>query len=575
VNEPIAHSGVWALALIMIVAASWLVYRYLAPKTWREWAGAGLVQAFIIALYAEMYGFPLTIYLLVRFFGLDRTHLNANLWSTLIGAGETGMLVSMVLGYGLVFVGIGLFIQGWRELYRAQKEKRLATDGLYGLVRHPQYTGLFVGLFGEGVVHWPTVFSVGLFPLIVLAYVLLARSEERRMVTAYGEAYRGYRLRVPMFWPRWGHWRQLVEGARMSDEGESSHALDGDAHSDERPRVRTWRPGDHQAPPGTRGYMTPLYILPFDHRASFERGLFGWSGTLGVEQTARIVAAKRVIYDGFVAAVAGGVPKAHAGILVDEQFGAAILADASRTGFITCASVEKSGQEEFDFEFGDEFARHIENVAPTFAKVLVRYHPDGDAVMNRRQAGRLRRLSEYLEGSPSKYMFELLVPATRTDLHAFGGKALDYDRRLLPWLMTRAIRELQNAGVEPDVWKIEGLDRPEDDARIVETVRRDGRGDVGCIVLGRGESDPHVRTWLATAATVPGFIGVAVGRTTFWEPLVALRDGTISRETAVAEIARRYRQWVDVFTQSRGAARSPDFTPRTPSTEVLLVGRTQ
>src|SRR3990167_7426086 len=138
-NETIEHSGVWGIAAIMIVIASWVLYRYLAPKTWREWAGAGLVQAFIIALYAEMYGFPLTIYLLVRFFGLDRTVLNANLWSTLLGMGETGMLISMVFGYTLLFGGIGLFAEGWRELYQARKENRLATDGLYGLVRHPQY----------------------------------------------------------------------------------------------------------------------------------------------------------------------------------------------------------------------------------------------------------------------------------------------------------------------------------------------------------------------------------------------------------------------------------------------------
>lgn len=216
-NLHFAHSGVWPLAVIMIVVASWLFYRYFAPKNWREWAGAGLVQAFIIALYAEMYGFPLTIYLLVRFFGLDRKYLNANLWSTLLGFGETGMMISMIFGYVLLFLGIGLFAQGWRELYCAHQQKRLATDGLYGLVRHPQYTGLFIGLFGEGVVHWPTLFSVSLFPIIVLAYVLLARSEEQRMVAQFGEAYRAYQRRVPMFIPRWGTWRQAVDASKISD----------------------------------------------------------------------------------------------------------------------------------------------------------------------------------------------------------------------------------------------------------------------------------------------------------------------------------------------------------------------
>lgn len=226
-NQQFAHSGVWALAVIMIVVVSWLFYRYFAPKNWREWAGAGLVQAFIIALYAEMYGFPLTIYLLVRFWGLDRKYLNANLWSTLLGIGETGMMISMIVGYVSVFIGIGLFAQGWRELYKAHEQKRLATDGLYGLVRHPQYTGLFIGLFGEGVVHWPTLFSVGLFPLIVLAYVLLARSEERRMVEQFGNAYVTYQRQVPMFIPRWGHWRQLVDASKISDEGEQARS----AHS--------------------------------------------------------------------------------------------------------------------------------------------------------------------------------------------------------------------------------------------------------------------------------------------------------------------------------------------------------
>ncbi len=218
--EQIAHSGAWAVAIIMIVVASWIFYRYLAPKTWREWAGAGLVQAFIIALYAEMYGFPLTIYLLVRWFGLDRTYVNANLWSTLLGLGETGMMISMVLGYALLFLGIGLFAQGWRELYRAHQQRRLVTDGLYGLVRHPQYLGLFIALFGEGVVHWPTLVSVGLFPVIVLAYVMLARKEERRVVEEFGEQYRAYQRRVPMFIPRWGQWRQLVDRSSVSDKAE-------------------------------------------------------------------------------------------------------------------------------------------------------------------------------------------------------------------------------------------------------------------------------------------------------------------------------------------------------------------
>ncbi|MEP6574492.1 MAG: DUF2090 domain-containing protein [Gemmatimonadota bacterium] len=301
----------------------------------------------------------------------------------------------------------------------------------------------------------------------------------------------------------------------------------------------------------TLGYSRPLYILPFDHRASFENGMFGWSGALIREQIERISAAKRVIYEGFAAAVAGGVPKERAGILVDEQFGTAILRDARASGYITSTPAETSGQEEFDFEFGADFARHIEAIAPTFAKVLVRYNPGGDSALNRRQAARLRRLSEYLDRSPSKYLFELLVPATAAQLHSLGRDPMAYDRELRPSLMVRAIHELQDAGVEPDVWKVEGLDHREDYERIVEAARRDGRRDVGCIVLGRGENEHHVRVWLAMAAAVPGFIGFAVGRTTFWDPLVSLRDEKITREAAVAEVARRYRRWVDVFEEGR------------------------
>ena len=304
----------------------------------------------------------------------------------------------------------------------------------------------------------------------------------------------------------------------------------------------------------TLGFDRDLYVLPFDHRGSFETRMFGWEEPLTPEQTAKIADAKRVVYDGFRAAVAAGVPKEKAGILVDEQFGAAILRDAAVEGYATACPAEKSGQAEFDFEYGDDFARHIEAFDPTLCKVLVRYNPEGDQALNRRQADRLRRLSQYLRAKGrSRFMFELLVPAEEAQLTRLSGDKKAYDLELRPGLMVGAIDELQDAGVEPNVWKIEGLDRREDCERIVAAARRGGRDGVGCIVLGRGENEAKVREWLTTAAGVRGFIGFAVGRTDFWAPLVGWRTKKTTRESAVAEIARRFREFVDIFEKARAA----------------------
>ena len=302
------------------------------------------------------------------------------------------------------------------------------------------------------------------------------------------------------------------------------------------------------------GYDKPLYIQPFDHRGSFQTKMFGWKGTLTPEQTAEIAAAKQVIYDGFKDAVAAGVPKEKAGILVDEQFGAAILRDAKAHGYTTACPAEKSGQDEFDFEYGEEFAKHIEAMDPTFTKVLVRYNPEGDVTLNRQQSARLKRLSDYLHSESHRlFMFELLVPPEKAQLDRVNGDKHAYDVEVRPGLMVGAIEQLQDAGVEADVWKIEGLDRREDCERVVAVAHRKGRDKVGCIILGRGENDKKVYEWLTTAAKVPGFIGFAVGRTVFWEPLIDWRAKKITREAAVTEISRRYRRLVETFENARAS----------------------
>ena len=303
-----------------------------------------------------------------------------------------------------------------------------------------------------------------------------------------------------------------------------------------------------------RGYDRALYIQPFDHRGSFQTKLFGWKPPLSDAQTAEIAGAKQIIYEGFQSALVAGVPKEKAGILVDEQFGAAILKQATAENIVTACPAEKSGQKEFDFEYGEDFARHIEAFDPTFCKVLVRYNPEGDRALNRRQAARLKRLSGFLAAkNRSRFMFELLVPAEKAQLDKLKGDQKTYDRELRPSLMVEAISELQDAGVDPDLWKVEGLDRREDCQRIVAAARAGGRDQVGCIILGGGEDDRKVRDWLGIAAEVPGFIGFAVGRTVFWDPLVAWRAKKATREQAVAEIAARYREFVDVFEGRRAS----------------------
>lgn len=295
------------------------------------------------------------------------------------------------------------------------------------------------------------------------------------------------------------------------------------------------------------GYNRPLYLLPFDHRHSYITGMFHFHPPLTAEQRAAVTDSKHVIYEGFRKAVATGLPRERAGILVDEEFGADILRDAAEHGYVTALSTETSGSEEFEFEYGDAFAAHIESFGPTFAKVLVRYNPAGDAALNRRQTARLRVLSEYCRSANQRFMFELLVPATPEQLNNVQGRKGDYDLQIRPELMLTTIRTLQDAGVEPDVWKIEGLDRREDCERIVSVARRDGRDHVGCIVLGRGADEQKVATWLEVAASVPGFIGFAVGRTTFWDAVADNVGHRATREQAVSRISQRYQEWAAIF----------------------------
>ena len=298
------------------------------------------------------------------------------------------------------------------------------------------------------------------------------------------------------------------------------------------------------------GYTDPLYLLPFDHRHSYLTGMFGFEPPLDAAQHARVADSKQLIWEGFCAALDQGVPAANAGILVDEEFGAAILREAAARGVVTAVSVETSGSDEFAFEYGDAFGAHLDAVRPTFAKALVHYNVDGEAALNARQLERLARLSAWCGSHGVRLMFELLVSATKPQLATANGDAAIFDRDQRPNLMVRAMTALQDGGVEPDVWKVEGLDRREDAERIVATARREGRAAVGCILLGRGADEAKVVEWLTTAATVPGFIGFAVGRTSFWDAVADFEAGRASRAEAADRIAARFREWVGIFQRA-------------------------
>ena len=294
------------------------------------------------------------------------------------------------------------------------------------------------------------------------------------------------------------------------------------------------------------GYDKKIYIMAFDHRGSFTK-LFGLSGTLTPEDTARVAGAKMLIFEGLQRAVAEGAPRETAGVLVDEQFGAAVARKARADGYPLAMPVERSGQDEFDFEYGEDFGRHIEDFDPTFSKVLVRSNPDWPGDINERQFGRLKRLSDWLHERGRRFLYELLVPPTPEQLAGVGGDAGRYDTEVRPKLMLRSIEEAQDFGIDPDIWKIEGIDSSETCAEIAALVTRDGRDSVGCVVLGRGADDAAVEAWLRAGAKVPGYLGFAIGRSIFNESVKGVASGAMDRDTATAIISRKYRHFIDVY----------------------------
>ncbi len=296
------------------------------------------------------------------------------------------------------------------------------------------------------------------------------------------------------------------------------------------------------------GYDGKLYILAFDHRGSFQKKMFGIEGDPTPEQTETIADAKRLIFEGMLEAVNRGAEAGASGVLVDEQFGSDIPERTREAGLKLAMPVEKSGQNEFDFQYGEHFGAHIEQFDPDFSKVLVRYNPDDDPEMNQRQNERLKRLADWLHAHDRKFLFELLVPATDEQLASVDGDADRYDAELRPELMRRTIEVVQNFGIEVDIWKIEGVDKREDAVTLAEQTRSgDGREGVVCVLLGRGASNEKVELWLRQAAPVDGFIGFAIGRSIWWDALKAFLAEELDREAAASRIADNYLHFIEVY----------------------------
>jgi myo-inositol catabolism protein IolC len=303
------------------------------------------------------------------------------------------------------------------------------------------------------------------------------------------------------------------------------------------------------------GYDGKLYILAFDHRGSFQKKMFGIEGDPSPEETERIADSKHLIYEGMAkASETGSVHEDQVGVLVDEQFGSTIPQEAKEHGLKLAMPVEKSGQNEFDFEYGDQFGEHIEQFDPDFSKVLVRYNPEDEPELNRRQLERLTRLADWLHDNGRTFLFELLVPATDDQLQSVDGDTDRYDAELRPELMRRAIAEIQDFGCEVDIWKIEGVDAREDAETLARQTRTGaGRENVVCVLLGRGASDDKVDHWLRMAAPVDGFVGFAIGRSIWWDALKGFLDGSLEREAAAQQIADNYLRFIRVYEEQETA----------------------
>jgi myo-inositol catabolism protein IolC len=284
----------------------------------------------------------------------------------------------------------------------------------------------------------------------------------------------------------------------------------------------------------------PLLIMAMDHRESFGRTLFGVKDDEpDADQRGAMEAAKRLIYAGLRKAV-GAVPCGRSGVLVDERYGTPVIEAARSDGVVLAVPVERSGRDWFELEWGQDWLQHVTAIQPDFAKVLVRDNPAFARELRDRQFGSLRQVSDGLAKLGVPMLYELLVPATDSQLAAAGGNAAAYDRDIRPDLTVQVIADNQAAGVEPSIWKVEGLETADAANAVVAQIRAGGRDEIDAIVLGRDAPAERLDHWLEVAAPVDGFVGFAIGRSIWEDPVADHNRGAIGEDEAASRIADRY-----------------------------------
>ncbi|MCL5795602.1 MAG: DUF2090 domain-containing protein [Patescibacteria group bacterium] len=296
------------------------------------------------------------------------------------------------------------------------------------------------------------------------------------------------------------------------------------------------------------GYNKNLFILAFDHHSTLLRDVFNIVNRQPKpEERNKVIEAKRIIYEAYKLALKNGLPQDQGGILVDEEYGDAILRDAKAQKILFCLKVEKSGQKEFDFQYGEDFVQHIEKYQPDFVKVVFEYNPQGNLISNKRTEDRLKILNDYCKQANYKLMVELLIPPTEIQLISMDNDLEKYHDDLRYKLAIESIERMHNKSIEPDIWKLEGYNNSFAYEQIIEKIRSGNRGEVGLIILGRGQDKKHVEKWLYNGKGINGVLGFAVGRTIFVSPLKDFFAKKINSTETVTQISKNYLELYRFF----------------------------